>query len=458
MYDYDLIIIGAGAAGLTATFTALGFGKKVLVVEQAKPGGECTWSGCIPSKALIHLADRSHNRSPATDRPAMEQVREVIAKVYQEETPEKLKQAGADYVQGQAVFTDSHTIQVEGAGYSATNFIIATGSSPLVPPLAGIDDIQPLTNDNFFQQPELPKSLLVLGAGPIGIELAQACNRLGTSVTVVDMLPTILFREEPALSEMLFKHLQQEGLKFHLGLKVSSVAPSEKGVEMLLSGNGREITLQADQLLIAAGRRPNVENFGLEAIGVKTDNGIMVNRKMQTSLPHIYACGDVAGPYQFSHMANYQAKTATLNAILPFKRKVDNDLAIWVTYTDPEFARIGLTEAEARKKYGNKIRVYEYDFAKLDRCKTHPDEFGLMKLICDQKSRVLGAHILAPRAGELICEIQLLKQLGLPFSKLQSVVHPYPGYADSLRQLSQQVYLDNLQRNPLIKLVKKLKR
>lgn len=461
--EYGLIVIGAGAAGLTAAFTALGFGKKVLIVEQAKPGGECTWSGCIPSKSLINIARDVHAArkfSPdicCDTAVVMNQVRAVIDTVYAEETPEKLMAAGADYVTGAARFIDSHTIEVAGATVRGRKFIVATGSSPLVPAIDGLQTVDYLTNESVFELARLPASMLILGGGAIGIELAQALNRLGVQIQLVEMMPEIMFREEPRLARYLRQRLSAEGVVFHLASKAVSAAPCADGVSLRIVSNGDSQTLRAETLLLALGRQPNTAGLGLEALGISADKGIPVNAKLQTSVAHIYACGDVTGPYQFSHMANYQAKLATMNALLPFSRKVAYTQAAWTTFTEPEFAHAGLTEAEARAKYGASVRVYDYDLAKLDRAKTKADDGGLIKLITDRKGRVLGAHIVADRAGELVCQVQTLKHFNIPFARLQAVIHPYPSYADALRQLAQQVYLDRLFNSPIVAFLMRLK-
>ena len=456
MKSYDLIVIGSGAAGLTATYTALGFGKKVLVVEKDRPGGECTWSGCIPSKALInqakeiYIARKYHDFIPDTAN-ILADVRATSEQVYTEETPEVLMSAGADFVRGHAHFTDSHSIEVNGQCYQSRKFVIATGSSAAVPDFTGIDQISYLTNENIFQQTALPASLIVLGAGAIGMEISQALNRLGVTITVVEMMPEVMFREEAEFAALVRQRLQQEGVRFCLNSRLMSVQQSNGGIRLTVDSHGSQQTLAAAQLFIALGRSANISGMGLEKIGVQTDRGIKVNRHLQTNVKHIYACGDVTGPYLFSHMANYQGKIATMNAILPIKRSVDYRHVAWTTFTDPEFARAGLTETEARDKYQH-IRVYHYDFNKLDRAKTKAGDFGKIKLITSSKGKLLGAHIISERAGELIAEIQILKTLGLNFSRLQKVIHPYPTYADSLRQLSQQVLLDNIFSHPLVRL------
>ena len=457
MKTYDLIVIGSGAAGLTSAFTALGFGKKVLIIEKHKPGGECTWSGCVPSKGLINQAKDVHIAKKFADitvdsAKILREVRGVSEAIYEHETPEVLEKAGAVFVQGEAKFVSSKVLQVGDTQYTGKRIMIATGSSPMVPPIPGLQDVPFLTNDNFFEQETLPSSIIVLGAGAIGMELSQAMNRLGVEVTVVEMMPEVMFREEPEFSAIIRQKLTDEGVNFHIGTKAVGVEKTEQGIRLLTEKDEQKGTLEAEAILVALGRSPNIGSLNLDAAGIEYDRGIKVNDHLQTTAKGVYACGDVAGPYLLSHMANFQGKIATMNALLPINRKANYEHVAWSTFTDPEFARAGLTEAEAREKHGDSIRVYHYDFAeKLDRAKTKAGDMGKIKLITSSRGKVLGAHIIGERAGELIAEVQVMKTLGLNFAKLQGVIHPYPTYADSLRQIAQQVFLDNLLLHPVVK-------
>jgi pyruvate/2-oxoglutarate dehydrogenase complex dihydrolipoamide dehydrogenase (E3) component len=457
MKTYDLIVIGSGAAGLTSAFTALGFGKKVLIIEKHKPGGECTWSGCVPSKGLINQAKDVHIAKKFADitvdsAKILREVRGVSEAIYEHETPEVLEKAGAVFVQGEAKFVSSKVLQVGNTQYTGKRIMIATGSSPMVPPIPGLHDVPFLTNDNFFEQESLPNSIIVLGAGAIGMELSQAMNRLGVDVTVVEMMPEVMFREEPEFSAIIRQKLTDEGVNFHIGTKAVGVEKTEQGIRLLTEKDEQKGTLEAEAILVALGRSPNIGSLNLDAAGIEYDRGIKVNDHLQTTAKGVYACGDVAGPYLLSHMANFQGKIATMNALLPINRKANYEHVAWSTFTDPEFARAGLTEAEAREKHGDSIRVYHYDFAeKLDRAKTKAGDMGKIKLITSSRGKVLGAHIIGERAGELIAEVQVMKTLGLNFAKLQGVIHPYPTYADSLRQIAQQVFLDNLLLHPVVK-------
>lgn len=461
MKHYDIVVIGAGAAGLTSGFTAAGFGKKVLMVDKALPGGECTWSGCIPSKALINQAKTVHAAKKLDAKFAVDgadvlaQVRAVSEQVYTHETPDVLAKSGIDFIQGKAKFIDPHVIEVGNQQIKAKRFIIATGSSPLVPNIPGLSQVDYLTNESLFQLNELPKRLTILGGGVIALEMAQAFNRLGSTVTVVEMQAEVLPQEEPELAAKIRQILSEEGVQFKLSSKAIGVAKPAGSIEVTTESAGQTEVLASDQLLVALGRSPNSEGFGLESIGVHTDRFVQVNDKLQTSQKHIYAVGDVSGPYLLSHMANYQAKLATQNAMLPIKRKADYQHVTWATFTDPEFARAGMTEAQARAKYGKQVRVYRYSFDKLDRAITKAGDVGEIKLIVGRGNKILGAHILAERAGELISQVQTMKTLGIAFSKLQKVIHPYPTYSDALRQLSQTVLLDSLLNHPVVKLFRR---
>jgi len=461
MKVFDLIVIGSGAAGLTSAFTALGFGKKVLIIEKHKSGGECTWSGCIPSKGLINQAKdvfiaKKFAKIEVDSATILTQVRAISEAIYTHETPEVLEQAGAVFVQGEAAFVSSKVIQVGAEQYRGKKIIIATGSSPAVPPISGLSAVPYLTNDNFFEQDKLPASILVLGAGAIGMELAQAMNRLDVQVTVVEMMPEVMFREEPDMAALIREKLSSEGVVFHLGTKAVAVESSPTGVRLTVSQGESEQVLEAEKILVALGRAPNISGLNLAAVGIETERGIVVDQYLQTTAKGVYACGDVAGPYLLSHMANYQAKLATLNALLPIRRKVNYAHVAWTTFTDPEFARAGMTEAEARAAQGDSIRVYHYDFNKLDRAKTKAGDMGRIKLITSSRGKVLGAHIIGERAGEMIAQVQVVKTLGLNFAKVQGVIHPYPTYSDALRQIAQQVFLDNILLHPVVKFFRNL--
>jgi len=462
MKNYDIVIIGSGSGGLTSAYTALGFGKKVLVVDKNLPGGECTWSGCIPSKALINEAKRIHAAKQVvgdfaydTSR-AMSAVKSVIERVYAGESIEKLEEDGIEFLKGHARFISPHEIEVNGEIIKGKKFILSTGSSPLKPPIPGLKETPHLDNESLFQLKELPKSMIILGGGAIGVEMAQSMNRLGVDVDLVEMADRILFREEQCYGLRLQSILKKEGVRIHIGSKAVRISKQGDGVKLEYEQDGVLNTLLSDSILIAIGRQANLHDLGLDKAGVKHDNRrIFINEFMETNQKHIYAVGDVAGPFLFSHMANVQGIQAVQNAVLPINRKVKDQYVAWTTFCEPELARAGMTEEEARAQYGDNIRVYTFDFEHLDRAMTkgHSDEG--VKVILDRKGKVLGASILADRAGEMISEIQLLRSLDQNFSKLASVIHPYPTYGEVFSKIGKKVAVDNLLMNPIVKLFRK---
>ena len=424
-----------------------------------KTGGECTWSGCIPSKALIHLAELNHVAKNAGGKPKIgnpfKQVDEVRQLVYSHETPEVLAERGVETLIGAARFTGRDTIEVNGEVYQAKRFVLAVGSKALVPPVPGLADTPHLTNESLFELDKLPESALVMGGGPIGLEMAQALSRLGVEITVVEMLDRILFREDPDAAEVVREKLIAEGVTLLTGAKAVETASRKNGISLTIETDGKKAILEAESLLVAVGRGTATAGLNLEAAGVDTSpKGVKVNNKLQSTNPKIYAAGDVAGPYAFSHMAEYQGVTAALNAILPFKKTATYKHVAWTTFTDPEIARAGMLEDEARKAYGKRVKVYTHRYEDLDRGRTIPGTKGIVKIILGPGSKILGAHIAGPRAGELICEIQVMKTLGIGYHKLRGVIHPYPTYADILRQIAKKVAMDRMLGHPLVKAVR----
>ena len=470
-YDFDLIIIGGGAAGLVASKFAAGMGKKVAVVEKDKIGGECTHYGCVPSKTLIKTA-KMLNRMGRLDeiglkygeKPSvvkgdvMGHVRRTVEKIYQGHRPEVLERQGIHVVSGNGCFKDNHSFTANGKTLSAASFIICTGSSAFVPPIAGINTVPYMTNDTLFEMKDLPRSMIILGGGPIGIEMAQALNYLGVVVTVIEMGDEVLIREDKEMRDLLSGRLRAQGLSLHTGAKAVKVGENGGSLAVTIeNAQGEQSSVSADALLAAVGRKANVEGLDLEAAGVEySQKNIMTDEKLRTTAGNIYACGDVVGPYQFSHMAEYQARIAARNALFPIKARASYDHYIWCTFTDPELAHAGLTEEEARQRYGDKIKIYKWQYADTDRARTEADEWGMSKFICDKSYRLLGAHILGARAGELIHEAQILKTLGVPLTKLDSVIHVYPTFSDVVRQPAKMARIDSLLTNPFVRFLSRL--
>jgi pyruvate/2-oxoglutarate dehydrogenase complex dihydrolipoamide dehydrogenase (E3) component len=304
----------------------------------------------------------------------------------------------------------------------------------------------------------LPRSVIVLGGGPIGIEMAQAFNYLGVRVTVLELAERILTKEDEELSDLLVRWLAGIGLVIRTGTRVRGLARKDDAIELTVEdGTGRQDSVRGDAILVAVGRKANVDTLDLEAAGVEySPKGIKIDQKLRTTARNIYACGDVAGPYQFSHMAEYQARIAAQNALFPLRRSADYRHYVWCTFTDPEFAHAGLTESEARERYGNNVRVYRWEFGDIDRAKTEADEFGMAKFICDRSYRLIGAHILGPRAGDLIHEAQIIKTLGVPFHKLDSVIHVYPTFSEVTKQPSKVSHIDKLRKSLLVRVARRV--
>jgi pyruvate/2-oxoglutarate dehydrogenase complex dihydrolipoamide dehydrogenase (E3) component len=462
---YNLVIIGAGSAGLIAAGFASRLGTRVALVEKDRIGGDCTWTGCVPSKALLKAASIAHQARTAaqygiqTGGPItvnMSQVREYIkwavAEVYQYETPAQLTQEGIDVIIGEARFLDAHTVQVGERALSADKFIIATGAQPRIPDIPGLQDVPFFTHKQIFDNDQLPERLVVMGAGPIGIEMAQAYQRLGSQVTLVDK--NLLSKDEPEAGTVLREVFVREGMQVVSGL-VTRVRQERN--EVVASVYEQEF--RGDMLLVAVGRTPIVEGLDLDKAGVTySRQGIQVNDKLQTSAKHIYAAGDCLGGYQFTHLAGRQGFQAVRNALLPGSGSGFGEWVPWTTFTDPEVAHVGLTEAQANDKYGASVRVARWDMDCTDRAVCENDMDGFIKVVHQKDGTILGATIVARRAGEAISEfVQALKH-GLKVNDIASAIHVYPTYSTAVMQLAGGVLLDNLFTGISGKVIKRLSR
>ncbi|AHB13401.1 NAD(P)/FAD-dependent oxidoreductase [Dehalococcoides mccartyi] len=469
-YQYDLVVIGGGLAGFTAAVFANGLGKKVALVERGKLGGACTWNACVPSKALLQIGLRirqieKYNRNgvklaSVNLQPGniMSYLHSILGDIARIDDFDNLGNIGINILKGEAVFTDHHHINLNGQVISAKRFIIATGSSPAIPPVEGLVDIPFYTNETVFDINTIPSSMIVLGGGPAGIELGLAFAWLGCKVDIVEMADHILPKDDTELSELLFEYLNvEENLSIHISTKAIRFQKQNNGqVKLEMQTREGEIDeIAAEAVLVAVGRRANVSGLGLEKVGVKyTSRGISVDKKLQTSSSNIFAAGDVAGPIQLGMMAEKQAILAASNACLPFKQSIRYEDVAWVTYSEPQMAHIGLTEDEARRKYGNNVRIIRYPLNKVRRAVMDHDIRGMCKFMLDKKDRLIGAQLLCSHAENLIHELQIVKCLHKPFLKLHSIPHIYPTYEEGIIKRAADIsYTMKMRRNPLIRLV-----
>lgn len=444
-FDRNVVVIGAGSAGLVSAYIAATVRAKVSLIERDKMGGDCLNTGCVPSKALLRSAKLLQQTREAEKygfksatvefdfADVMERVQRVIKKIEPHDSVERYTRLGVDCIQGDAKITSPYTVEVNGRTLTTRNIIIATGARPLVPPIPGLDEVGYLTSDTLWELRELPPRLLVLGGGPIGSELTQAFARLGSGVTQVEMLERILPREDPEISAMVLQRFRTEGIDVRTGHKAKAFAIRDGEKVMIAEHDGREVKIPFDRVLIALGRIANTKGFGLEELGIPAERTVQTNEFLQTRFPNIYAAGDVAGPYQFTHVAAHQAWFATVNALFGrFRRfRVDYSVIPWATFTDPEVARVGLNETEAREQ-DIPYEVTTYGIDDLDRAIADSADHGLVKVLTvPGKDRILGATIVGEHAGDLIAEYILAMRHGLGMNKLLSTIHIYPTLAES---------------------------
>ncbi len=440
-YQYDIGIIGGGAAGLTVAAGAAQLGAGTLLIEKEKElGGDCLHFGCVPSKTLIQTANVYHmiknaklfglpetTPPPVDFKKVSERIRFVIAKIQKHDSQERFCGLGAQVVFGDAVFLDPHTVEAAGKTYSADKWVVATGSSPSVPPIPGLRETPHITNKEIFYLDKLPERLVILGAGPIGIEMAQAFARLGSDVTVIDMAKQILNKEDKDMADAVMKVLEAEGVKFHLDSAILEIRDSGNRKEILVNGSeGRTVRVTGDTILAATGRIPNTSSLGLEQIGVELAQGaIKVDDRMRSSLKHIYAAGDANGGYLFTHAAGYEAGIVVSNAVFRLPRKADYSNLPWCTYTDPELASIGMNEKTAVEA-GVKYSLWTEDFEENDRSLAEGRGIGKVKLLLNENEKPIGAQIFGPHAGELVNEWVAVMNGNVKMTALAGAVHPYP--------------------------------
>ncbi len=454
----DLIILGGGVGGLVTASVASQLGLKVTLIEaRDRLGGDCLHSGCVPSKALLHCARLIHQQrraaarglggatEPTADITAVNAyIRSVIETLQQHDDPERFRSYGCEVLFGQGRFVGPNRVEVNGEIRKGRRIVIATGSSPFVPPIEGLAEAGYLTNDAMFSLEALPGHLAILGGGPIGIEMAQAFRRLGSKVTVLMRGDTILSNDDPELAALLQASLVEEGIEFITDSELLRVEKEEDGGRcLILKRPSGERRMSVDELLIATGRKPNIDGLDLAAAGVEANRrGIVVDRHLRTSNRRIYACGDVCGPYLFTHMAEYQAGIVISNALFRFPKRVDYSLVPWVTYTDPELAAVGLSEQQA-KEQGLEVEILRFPFRDVDRAVVEGATVGLTKFVV-RKGKIIGATILGPNAGELLHEIVLAMKSGSGIGTISAAIHAYPTLSQIHRRTVNTHYRDKL--------------
>ncbi|MEE8432063.1 MAG: dihydrolipoyl dehydrogenase [Candidatus Desulfatibia sp.] len=446
-FDYNLVVIGAGSAGLVTAYIAAAVKAKVALIEKHKMGGDCLNTGCIPSKALLRSAKMlSYARRSAEFgfrrgeiefdfADVMERVQRIIKKVEPHDSVERYTKLGVDCIQGAAMITSPYTVEVNDKVITTRNIVVATGARPFVPPIAGLDKINYLTSDNVWQLRKLPGRLVVLGGGPIGCELSQAFARLGAQVSQVEMAPRILLREDEEISELVKNKFEQEGVRVLTNHRAKEVRVDGDQKTLICDHNGEDVSVEFDEILVAVGRVAHTKGFGLEELGVAIErNGtIETDEFLRTNYPNIFCAGDVAGPYQFTHTAAHQAWYASVNALFGrFKTfRADYRVIPWATYTDPEVARVGLNEQEA-KETNTDYEVTTYGIDDLDRAIADSEDHGLVKVLTKPGTdKILGVTIVGTHASDIIAEYILAMKNGLGLNKILGTIHIYPTLAEA---------------------------
>lgn len=460
---YDLVVIGGGTAGLVSAAGGAALGAKVALVERDRLGGDCLYHGCVPTKALVKSAHvvKAVNTSgefgirssgAEVDFPAvMDRMRRVIEKAGEADDPERFREMGVEVFEDEASFVSPEEVLVGGRSLRSRGFIVATGSEASVPPVDGLKEAGYLTNVEALRLERLPASLTILGSGPIGCEFAQIFARFGTRVTVVSETPP-LPKEDPEVGRLMKSVLEADGVTFHEGFRAESVrVEGGEGEKVMAAKNelGREITVRSEEILVAAGRSPVTGTLALENAGVEVGkSGIVVDEYLQTTAGNIYAAGDITGVLPFTHVAEYQAKTALRNALFPVRTKADYRAIPWTTFTDPEVARVGLTEDEAREEHGDDVKVWRKDFSGVDRAMADGETVGFEKIVTTKRGGILGAHIAGPDAGNIIQELVLAMRKGIPVGDISQTVHVYPTLVQVNQRAADGFYREKLFSGP----------
>jgi pyruvate/2-oxoglutarate dehydrogenase complex dihydrolipoamide dehydrogenase (E3) component len=435
----DLVVIGGGTGGLVSALVAAGIGARVALIERGRLGGDCLWTGCVPSKSLLAAADLAHRIRHADDvglvpsepiidfTQVMDHVYRARRVIEPQDSAIRLEREGVEVVAGDARFERPGVVDVSGRRLRYRKAIIATGSRPLLPSIPGLADADPLTSETVWDLTQQPRSLAIVGGGPVGCELALAFARLGSQVTLIEAGERVLPREEPRASQLIASRLRAEGITVWCGRGVESVTHGQAGGELTVEPHGMPTTITFERVLVAVGRAPSNGELGLERVGVWTDASgfVQVDARLRTTNRHVYAVGDVTGAMAFTHVAAYHARVATINALFAARRHVDYSAVARVTFTDPEVAAIGLTEREARARW-KKPTIVSFDYAELDRAITDGRPYGFVTLVGDPKGRLVGATIAAPGGAESIAELAAWISTGAKIDRISQTVHAYP--------------------------------
>lgn len=458
MVEYDLIVIGGGSGGLTAASGAASMGAKVaLIDDQPGLGGDCLHFGCVPSKAFITAAKEVHAvykgaaefgltvSGDVLFERAIARVKEAIDEIQEIDSDERFESLGVDIYRGKGAFKDEHTVTINDENpIKGKRIVISTGSRPNVPSIDGVENVSFITNETIFNLDHLPRSVVFIGGGPVGLELAQSLSRFGSDVTIIETSKSVFKKEDHEIIPIVTKALEKE-LSFVFEADVTGISNQDGHKVVTYNVNGEEKTINSEAIMMSTGRKPNTDKLNLEAAGVNEDKGyITVNKSLQTNKSHIYAIGDVNGAFPFTHGAGMEGKLIVQNAVFGLKRKVNYDNVPWVTYTEPEVFHLGLTEQEAKQKHGEEIRVFKVGTDDVDRFIAERKKDGLVKVITDKKGNILGAHAVGEDSGSWMQEIVFAKEHGHKIGDISTVIHPYPTKGAILNQAADMYWREKL--------------